>query len=92
MMLLEDNEGAILRREYLMEYLDQKAEVYVDGELVGLWASPHRNALGYFVRQDDFYIPKSFTNGKTYITITIKPSSDSEMWTESYYKIYTITH
>lgn len=92
MMLLEENEGAILRREYLMEYLDQKAEVYVDGELVGLWASPHRNALGYFVRQDDFYIPKSFTNGKTYITITIKPSSDSEMWTESYYKIYTITH
>lgn len=94
MMILKENNGAILRREYLMEYIDQAAEVYVDGELVGLWHSPHRNALGFFVRQDDFYIPKSFTDGKTHITITLKvdSNSDVEWWTESYYQIFTITH
>lgn len=94
MMILKYNEGAILRREYLMEYVNQSAEVYVDDVLVGIWQSPHRNALGFFVRQDDFYIPKSFTEGKTHIKITIKvdPNSDVEWWTESYYQIFTITH
>lgn len=93
MSLFEANEGAILRREYLMEYLNQMADVYVDGELVGTWSSPQRNAfMGFFVRQDDFVIDKKFTQGKSKITIklVVKESYDSSLWSESFYEIYSI--
>lgn len=90
--IFNDNDGAILRREYLLEHINQAAEIYVDGKLVGIWQSPHRNAFGYFVRQDDFYIPASFTKDKDKITITVKvqTTADSYVWTESYYEIYSI--
>lgn len=92
MKIFKENDGAILRREYLPEEIDQMAEIYVDGELVGLWQSPHRNALEVHVRQDDFYIPIEFTKDKEKIKITIKviPNVDTEVWTESYYEIYSI--
>ena len=92
MFILKDNLGAILRREYLLEHINQSAQIYVDDKLVGLWQSPHRNALGFFVRQDDFYIPSEFTSGKDKIKITIKvvPNDDSDIWTHSYFEIFTI--
>ncbi len=69
------------------------ADVYVDGELVGTWSSPQRNAfMGFFVRQDDFVIDKKFTQGKSKITIklVVKESYDSSLWSESFYEIYSI--
>lgn len=86
------NEGVILRREYILEHINQSAKVYVDGEFVGIWQSSFRNAVGIFVRQDDFYILEKFTKDKSNISITIEvmPNDDSDIWTESYYEIYSI--
>lgn len=87
-----NNNGVVLRREYVLEHINQSANVYVDNQLVGKWQSSFRNALGLFVRQDDFYILEKFTTGKSNITITIEvvPNDDSKVWTESYYEIYSI--
>lgn len=90
--ILAQNEGVILRREYVMNPINQTANVYVDGELVGVWQSAFRNGTGIYVRQDDFYIPAEFTDGKQELTIKIEvlQNSDSTYWTESFYEIYSI--
>lgn len=90
--ILSQNKGIILRREYVMNPLNQMANVYVDGVLVGIWQSSFRNGIGIHVRQDDFYIPSSYTENKQELTIKIEviPNSESSIWTESFYEIYSI--
>jgi hypothetical protein len=64
----------------------------VDGVLVGIWQSSFRNGTGIHVRQDDFYIPPSYTENKQELTIKIEviPNNESTIWTESFYEIYSI--
>lgn len=91
--IFDDNDGVILRREYLLEHINQSANIYVDDQLVGVWQSPHRNAFGFFVRQDDFHILSQFTSGKSKIKIKIEVIPNDELesiWTESYYEVYSI--
>lgn len=89
--ILKQNEGVILRREYLLAPIGQKAKVYVDGQLVGIWQSSFRNSIEMFVRQDDFFIPKEFTNQKEVLNIKIEfMAGSANKWTESFYEIYTI--
>jgi hypothetical protein len=90
--VLSQNKGVILRREYVMNPLNQMANVYVDGVLVGIWQSSFRNGTGIHVRQDDFYIPPSYTENKQELTIKIEviPNNESTIWTESFYEIYSI--
>ena len=87
-----NNSGVILRRENDMFYLGQMAKVYVDGVYLGIWNSSFRNASENYVRLDDLYIPKEFTEGKTKINIKIEfnNSGESLLWTESYYEYYII--
>ena len=75
-----------------MFYLGQMAKVYVDGVYLGIWNSSFRNASENYVRLDDLYIPKEFTEGKTKINIKIEfnNSGESLLWTESYYEYYII--
>lgn len=84
------NKGVLLRKEGQMKPLEQAANVYVDGVLVGIWQSAFRNAHGTFVRQDEFLIPESFTKNKNEVQIKIELLDSSELWTESMYEIFII--
>lgn len=89
--ILKQNQGVILRREYLLAPIGQKAKVYVDGQYVGIWQSAFRNSIEMFVRQDDFYIPKTFTDQKEVLNIKIEfVAGVANKWTESFYEVYTI--
>lgn len=87
-----NNKGVIIRREYLMKHIGQQAIVYVDENKVGVWHSSFRNAFDNYVRQDEFFIPKEFTENKQsiHIKIEVVPNHESLVWTESMYQIFSI--
>ncbi|MBQ4066238.1 MAG: DUF2961 domain-containing protein [Clostridia bacterium] len=65
-----DNEGVILRRLYDQSVSNGNAEVYVDGQLVGIWHCCNINTYFHFA-DSDFHIPERFTKGKNALNIEI---------------------
>ena len=70
--LRRDNKGACLRRMIDQSISPQSAEVYVDGEYVGVWCDPGYNCVAAFA-DSDFYIPQRFTVGADAVRVTLKP-------------------
>jgi hypothetical protein len=83
------NAGAILRRRFDQGIASQKAEVYVDGALVGIWSVAGGNAIHRW-RDSEFMIPASFTSGKSTLQIKVQFLSSSNDWNEFHYWLYTL--
>lgn len=85
-----DNTGVMLRRILDYRKTNQKAKVYVDGELVDTWYNAGHNPFTYW-REEKFFIPSTFTSGKTELTIKVEyvGTSLSEEWNEFKYEILT---
>lgn len=87
MALDGENYGAILYRIYDQYELNMGADVYVDGEYVGLWYFAEQNTTYRFA--DSFFnIPERFTAGKTSVSIRLVPV-DGCTWNASEYKLYS---
>jgi hypothetical protein len=68
----KNNVGIILRREYRSVVPNQKAEVKVDGEDVGLWFCSQRALTENFsLRLNDYLLPPVKTAGKDTIEVTL---------------------
>jgi Protein of unknown function (DUF2961) len=88
MSLNSSNSGAMLVRRLDYGIADQKANVFVDGALVGQWFNSGGDG-SYRWRDDSFSIPSSFTAGKSSITVKVAFVSSSLDWNEFYYWIYS---
>ena len=66
---------------------NQKANVYIDGQLVGEWVTPKRDIL-YRWLDAEFTIPSEYILGKDQITVKIEFVSSQIDWNEFYYWIY----
>jgi hypothetical protein len=88
MRLTPDNKGAVLVRRHDYGIADQKANVYVDGALVGTWLTRGSDASNRF-RDSAFMIPASFTAGKSSITLKVVFVSAAADWNEFQYWLYT---
>lgn len=64
------NGGVLLRRRMDYSTSDQRAQVYVDGALVGTWYTAGANVSKSW-RDSDFMIPSAFTAGKSAITVKL---------------------
>lgn len=90
MMKLEsDNEGALLRRTFDQSIDNQAADVYVNNKLVGTWYKAGSNG-SHSWRDEDFFIPASYTEGKSSIRIKLAYTGNSAGWTEYRYSLYTL--
>jgi hypothetical protein len=88
MALNSGNTGATLVRRLDYGIANQKANVYVNGALVGTWFDAGGDG-SYRWRDDSFSIPSSFTAGKSSITVKVAFVSSSLDWNEFYYWIYS---
>src|SRR5579859_5349853 len=88
MSLNASNSGAVLVRRLDYGIANQKANVFVDGALVGQWFDAGGDG-SYRWRDDSFSIPSSFTAGKNSITVKVAFVSSSLDWNEFYYWIYS---
>lgn len=87
------NDGVRLRRRSDQAQGRQRARVFVDGkevtERTWYWAdrNPHKRWL-----DDEFHIPRSYTRGKSRLSIEIKPlpSDGKTNWNEYYYWAFSI--
>ncbi|PLS81601.1 hypothetical protein CYG49_01735 [Candidatus Saccharibacteria bacterium] len=80
------NEGVTLKRRLDYGIGNQKANVYVDGNLVGEWSTPGFDITNQW-RDSKFEIPSSFTAGKSSITIKVAFVSSDIDWNEFTYWI-----
>ncbi len=88
------NSGCMLRR--LMWYADanQEAEVYVDGEKVGIWFEGGKNfqketdIKPMLWRDSQYFIPAKFVQSKSSIKIKLKVISN--VWNEYKYEIFSM--
>ena len=83
-----ENNGVKLRRRLDNVIGNQKAEVYVDGNKVGIWYIPGSNLSKRWL-DSDFEIPLRFTQNKNSIRIKIKFIDSAYDWNEFYYWIYS---
>ncbi len=88
MSLNSSNAGATLVRRLDYGIADQKANIYVDGALVGQWFDSGGDG-SYRWRDHSFNIPSSFTAGKSSITVKVAFVSSTLDWNEFYYWIYS---
>jgi hypothetical protein len=84
-----DNQGVDLRRRYDQGIASQKAEVYVDGHLVGTWYVAGANAYHRWA-DADFIIPPSYTRNRRSVTIKVKYVSGRPYLTEYRYWAYSL--
>jgi hypothetical protein len=80
------NGGVTVRRLFDYSVPNQKADVYVDGTVVGTWYSPGGNT-SFLWREEDFWLPASKTSGKSTITIKIVVTGTS--WNEYGYQVFS---
>jgi regulation of enolase protein 1 (concanavalin A-like superfamily) len=85
-----DNQGIKLTRRLDYGIGNQKANVYVDGSLVGEWFNSGKDVT-YRWNDSSFYISKSFTSGKSVIAIKVEFVSSESDWTEYDYWVDNIT-
>jgi hypothetical protein len=86
--LNSSNQGVTLKRRLDFGIANQKANVYVDGALVGEWYTPGSDT-SYNWRDSSFTIPSTFTAGKSSITIKVVFVSSANDWNEFYYWVYS---
>ncbi len=89
MRIAANNQGVDLRRRYDHGVANQKAQVYVNGRLVGTWYVAGANT-SYRWADSDFVIPAAYTRKKTSITIKVKYVSSQLYWTEYRYWAYSL--
>ncbi|MDD5147333.1 MAG: DUF2961 domain-containing protein [Candidatus Daviesbacteria bacterium] len=82
------NLGVILRRRLDYGTANQTATVSVDGTDVGTWYDAGSNSVNKW-RDSNFWIPSTYTDGKSSITVKIT-STDGNAWNEYYYWVYSI--
>ncbi|OWA34129.1 hypothetical protein B9G55_17555 [Saccharibacillus sp. O16] len=88
-----DNRGVRLRRRSDQVTGRQRANVYVDGQLVEerSWYFADRNPYRRWL-EDEFEIPEKYTAGKSDLRIKLEYVQDGETrgWNEFYYWVYSI--
>jgi len=89
MAIAASNEGVDLRRRYDHGIANQKAKVYVNGHLVGIWYVAGANTYHRWA-DSDYVIPAAYTRNKTSITIKIVYVSGNPYWTEYRYWAYSL--
>jgi hypothetical protein len=83
------NNGVKLRRRMDYSVLNQKAEVYVNGALVGTWYDAGQNTTLSW-RDSDFEIPAILTQGQSSLNINIDyDNTGGTAWTEYDYWAYS---
>jgi hypothetical protein len=83
------NKGVKLRRRLDYSTLNQKAEVYVNGSLMGIWYDTGQNTTLSW-RDSDFEIPAAYTQGKNSLNIEIVyDNTGGTAWTEYDYWAYS---
>lgn len=85
----EGSAGLVLKRVCMQDKGPMSAEVYVDGEKVTerVWSFTDSNTI-YSLLEDSFRIPAKYINGKTEVTVSIKPCDRN--WSECRYKIFSV--
>ncbi|HEX2910076.1 MAG TPA: glycoside hydrolase family 172 protein [Chloroflexia bacterium] len=83
------NSGVILRRLFDYNDINQQANIYVDGQLVGRWFSGGQNLYKRW-RDEDFAIPGSYTSGKNSVRVRVEVIADPAPWSEFYYQVYCL--
>jgi hypothetical protein len=83
------NKGIKLRRRMDYSVLNQKAEVFVNGTLVGTWYDAGENTTLSW-RDSDFEIPAAYTQGQSSLNIGIVfDNTGGTAWTEYDYWAYS---
>jgi hypothetical protein len=83
------NKGVKLRRRLDYSTLNQKAEVYVNGSLMGIWYDAGQNTTLNW-RDSDFEIPAAYTQGKNSLNIElVYDNTGGTAWTEYDYWAYS---
>jgi len=84
------NSGVVLVRRLNYTQADQRADVYVDGQLLDRrWSDPGQD-YDHEWRDSRFEIPETLTQGKTEIQIDIQFAGTLYAWTEYCYWVKTI--
>ena len=88
------NQGVVLKRRLDYNVGNQKANVYVDGFLVGEWFDEGASTAARYDtfnswKDSSFAIPSSFTSGKSSIVVKVSYVSADTDWNEFYYWIYS---
>jgi hypothetical protein len=83
------NQGVKLRRMFDQFHGRQRARVFVDGELVGIWFTVEENQHRRWSERD-FFIPAGFTSGKSKVRITIDPPASSPLWSHVKYTVFSL--
>jgi hypothetical protein len=84
------NRGVTLVRQLDFGVADQKAGVYIDGTYAGDWFDPGSNMIDRW-KLSSFYLPESFTHGKSSIHVEIRFISSEFDWNEFSYESHSIT-
>ncbi len=79
------NQGVLLRRRRDQAVGRQRAQVYVDGEYVGIWYSAYQNVIKSW-SDETFAIPAAHTAGKSSIGLRIVAEGP---WNEFHYWAYS---
>ena len=85
----ENNEGVLLRRLFSMDNVKQAAQVYVDGQSVGVWYNNYNRGKDGIMRFDDYIIPAKFTKNKSEITVTFE-TLDGYVFDETVYEVFSL--
>nr|WP_275403954.1 DUF2961 domain-containing protein [Pseudonocardia acidicola] len=83
------NAGVVLRRRLDQTIANQRADVDVDGELIGPWYVAGGNAFSQW-RDADFLIPPSATAGKKTMAVRIRFVASALDWNEFTYWAYSL--
>ena len=89
----EENAGVLLRRTFLMDLPDntkQAANVYVDGEFVGVWQNGFERGTTTapnIIRYDDFILPAEVTAGKSSIKVEFETMNAGCVFSEAGYTV-----
>lgn len=89
MAVAPGNQGVDLRRRFDYAIVGQKAEVLVNGRLVGIWYVAGSNVYHSW-GDTDFIIPAAYTRNQHSITIKIVYEAGSRYFTEYKYWAYSL--
>lgn len=80
------NQGLRLRRISDQANSYQRANVFVDGRLVGEWLEPLGNTYSRWL-EDAFDVPASVTGGKSTVTVRLEPVAGAPAWSAARYSV-----
>ncbi len=83
------NAGVYLRRLFDQRAARQAARISVEGQVVGTWYTVDGNDVLRWAERD-FFVPPSFTAGKSTIAIKVEPLSDAPPWDVSEYRALAV--